>query len=143
MRKNIFLKSLLRQPIQTLFLVLLVGVISFAFVSRAAEYLIIQRETDRLSRFYQSVGAIESIIPGGVVGRMAEAAEILAACDYVDFVDVQRIISGTMPDIFNTSFGGQVGLDGSRSLTYWMRISAQPDFDEVIFMLNKYIKKTN
>ncbi|HHY35335.1 MAG TPA: hypothetical protein GX510_06875, partial [Firmicutes bacterium] len=56
MRKNVCLKSALRQPARTLVLVLLIGLISFAFVSKVAEYLVVNRETDRLAGYYRSIG---------------------------------------------------------------------------------------
>ena len=43
MKQRVFLKSTLRQPVRTVFLLLLIGVIAFAFATRAGEYLLIRQ----------------------------------------------------------------------------------------------------
>ena len=48
MRNNVFLKSTLRQPVKTALLLAVVALITFAFVSRGAEYLLVKQETERL-----------------------------------------------------------------------------------------------
>ena len=58
MRRNVCLKSTLRQPVRPLVLVLLIGAISFAFGARAVEYLVVNRETDRLAGYYRSIGSL-------------------------------------------------------------------------------------
>ena len=60
MKNNVFLKSTLRQPVKTALLVLVAALITFAFVSRASEYLLIRQETDRLSAFYRTAGTLRS-----------------------------------------------------------------------------------
>jgi uncharacterized membrane protein (UPF0182 family) len=56
-KPNIFLKSSLRQPIFTIFLIILLGLISFAFMGKAVEYLVVQRETNRLGGYYRAIGS--------------------------------------------------------------------------------------
>ena len=46
MKNNVFFKSTLRQPVKTALLTLVAALITFAFVSRASEYLLIRQETD-------------------------------------------------------------------------------------------------
>ena len=59
MKGNLFVKSTLRQPVRTLLLLLLIGFVSFAFISRAVEYLVVSRETDRLAGYYRAIGSLE------------------------------------------------------------------------------------
>ena len=47
----IYLKSVLRQPAQSLLLLLLIGLLSAAFTTRTVEYILVQRETARLAPF--------------------------------------------------------------------------------------------
>ena len=61
MRNNVFLKSTRRQPGRTVFLLLVMAWITFAFVSRCAEYLLVKQETGRLSGYYRAVGAVSAI----------------------------------------------------------------------------------
>lgn len=58
MRTNVFLRSTRRQPLKAAVMLLVVGVITFAFVARAAEYLLVRQETERLSGYYSAVGAL-------------------------------------------------------------------------------------
>lgn len=64
MKGNVCLRSALRQPVQTLVLLLLVGAITFAFVSRVVEYLVVNRETDRLAGYCRSIGSLDVVAPG-------------------------------------------------------------------------------
>ena len=61
MKNKVFLKSTLRQPVKTALLVLVTALITFAFVSRGAEYLLVKQETERLSGYYRAVGAVSAI----------------------------------------------------------------------------------
>jgi len=53
MKKNILLKSVLRQPIRTLILLILIGAAAFAFVARASEFIVISGELNRVEAFYR------------------------------------------------------------------------------------------
>ena len=48
MKNRIYLKSTLRQPLRSILLLLLIGLLSAAFTVRVVEYVLIQRETGRL-----------------------------------------------------------------------------------------------
>ena len=61
MMRNVFLRSTRRQPGRTVFLLLVMALITFAFVSRGAEYLLVKQETQRLSGYYRAVGAVSAI----------------------------------------------------------------------------------
>ena len=70
---NVFLRSTRRQPVRTAFLLVVTALITFAFVARGAEYLVVKQETERLAGYYRSIGAVpvvSSIIinPIGVLG---------------------------------------------------------------------------
>ena len=74
MKNNVFLKSTLRQPVKTALLTLVAALITFAFVSRASEYLLIRQETDRLSAFYRAAGTLRS----ATGDRWADTAEVVS-----------------------------------------------------------------
>jgi len=63
MRKQIPLKTSIRQPVRTLIFILLVGLASFGFVSRAVEYIILNREMNRIEEFYRTTGTLVPIDP--------------------------------------------------------------------------------
>ncbi|MGE5578750.1 MAG: FtsX-like permease family protein [Bacillota bacterium] len=107
MRRNVCLKSSARQPIRTLVLVLLVGAISFAFVSRAVEYLVVIRETDRLAGYYRSIGSLEGITADD--RRVSQAVELVSNSPYVAFEDRRRYCAGVLQGIYNSDVDGWSG----------------------------------
>ena len=101
MRKNIILISTLRQWIRTILLALLVGVAAFFFVSRIAEYQIVDTETNRIGAHYRSIGYFTS--PRWESG-ISEAAEFLDELDspYISFINRSRYGFATLHDHYNT-----------------------------------------
>ena len=53
MQTNVFLRSTRRQPVRTAFLALVLALVSFTFVGRGSEYLLISQEVDRLGSWYR------------------------------------------------------------------------------------------
>ena len=93
---GIHLKSTLRQPVRTLLLLLLIGLISFAFVARAVEYIVISREIERLGNYYRSIGSLEPIIPEA--GPLAKAMALVAGSPHAAHTDPRRYVSGILPE---------------------------------------------
>ena len=56
MRKNIFTKSMLRQPMRTALLVALVAASAFAFIMHAVEYIVVKGQIAEISKYYRAVG---------------------------------------------------------------------------------------
>ncbi len=99
-KPNIFLKSSIRQPIFLIFITLMLGFISFAFVSKVTEYLVVQRETERLGGYYRSIGTLRNI--SDPYGDITEGAEIIEESPYLAYADYRREISAVMNDIYNS-----------------------------------------
>ena len=110
MRNNVFLKSTLRQPVKTALLLAVVALITFAFVSRSAEYLLVRQETDRLGSYYRSIGTVESI---GGENRMKLALKYLQNSPYVKTADQALFGSAVMSGIYNEEYDA---MDASRYL---------------------------
>ncbi|MBE3119971.1 MAG: ABC transporter permease, partial [Candidatus Atribacteria bacterium] len=100
MSQNVPLTSSFRQPVRTLFLVLLVGAISFAFVSKAVEYIVVQRETGRLGGYYRSIGSLERS-DGNDAGGVSQGANLILKSPYLAYEDRRRVSSGVLQDIWN------------------------------------------
>ena len=112
MKNNVFFKSTLRQPVKTALLTLVAALITFAFVSRASEYLLIRQETDRLSAFYRAIGTVE---PLGIRGQK-RVDKLLAYLDQrpdVKLADQVHYDSAVMEGVYNLD-----GLDGSEGYIY-------------------------
>jgi ABC-type antimicrobial peptide transport system permease subunit len=104
MKQNVCMKSTLRQPVRTIFLIFLLGLISFAFISKAVEYLVVQRETDRLGSYYRSIGSLEPINPEEY--DVSEGAELVKSSPYLAFEDRLRLSSGVMEGLYNSDING-------------------------------------
>lgn len=104
MRKNIFLKSLVRQPFKSLLIFLLIGLVGFGFISKASEYIVINSEVQKASDFYRPVGTItvgneDSPIPD-------EAVNLIAEYSGLDFMDIRRGFGGAMENIYSADYDG-------------------------------------
>ena len=122
MRRHIPFKASIRQPVRTLIFVLLVGLASFGFVSRAVEYIILNREMNRIEEFYRTVG---TLIPQDPIinNNVYQAAEIIRNSPYVEFEDRRTITQGTMDGILNSihgqqTIGGNAHVRGEQMFSY-------------------------
>ena len=123
MRKHVPLKATIRQPIRTLIFVLLVGLASFGFVSRAVEYIILSREMNRIEQFYRTTGTLVPMYPI-TDNNVYNIAEILSGSPYVAFEDRRAIVQGVMSDgILNVmrgqhTIGGHQLMRGEQALSF-------------------------
>lgn len=105
MRKNVFLRSTVRQPVRTLVSMLLLCAAVFAFTSRAAEYLLIRRETERIGGYYKSVGQLSALEGGAAVSE--PLVRCLEADPRVQWVDRRRVTSAVLRgEVYNPDIGG-------------------------------------
>jgi len=120
--KNIFIKSMLRQPVRSALLILLIATASFAFVLRAVEYTIINNQISQISGFFQSVGVLSH--RDGITADVSPAIDVIAQSPYVSFYDRRRGFEGTLDNMYNAY------IEGSR---YWFASVAyryfQHDFE--------------
>ena len=110
MGKNINVKSTARQPLRMLLLFGLLGLISFAFVSRAVEYLIVQRETDRLGTYYRAIGSLEPLDSNNYMIDVSEAADLISQSSYVAYADIRQIATGELTSIYNADVEGALNV---------------------------------
>jgi hypothetical protein len=93
MKPNVSLKSLVRQPVQSLLLFLLIGLISFASLSQMTEYWLIRNKIDELGSYYHTVGTLQTINKDGNVFK---GAELISKSPYVALEDRRRSCSGVL-----------------------------------------------
>ena len=105
-QKNVSLKSFLRQPVRALLLLAFIAVLSFACVSRTAEYLIVRQEVERLSGAYRAVG---ELIPYEGMDVSA-GAEVVRANAHVAFENIQRSCLGLLTEMHNADLLGATAL---------------------------------
>ncbi|MDF2571865.1 MAG: FtsX-like permease family protein [Sporomusa sp.] len=102
MKLNVFFRSTIRQPLRTALLFLLVAAISFLFISRAVEYLVINREVGRISGYYRAIATLDT--PDG--GDVTDGISIVADSKYVAFDDNWRMSSGVLEGLYNPDIDG-------------------------------------
>jgi len=89
---------MLRQPVRTGLLVILIGLASFAFFLRTVEFVTVQSEITELGRFYRTIGAIRAET---YYADVSAAAEIIENSPLVGFVDRRKAVEAVLLD-FNT-----------------------------------------
>ena len=110
MKHNIFIKSALRQPLKTVLLLLLSGMVSFVLMSRVVEHVIIKRESDRISDYYRPIG---TLFKYGLSDEstdedydISQGAAIVGGSKYVAFEDRRRALSATLGGMYNSDTDG-------------------------------------
>ena len=113
MRKNIFTKTMLRQPLRTAVLVILIALAAFLFVLRTVEYYLVRSQISLIGESYRTVGFISHPY---IFGDVTEAAAILTQSPYVAREDYRRAAEGFLVDMHNADFiGMHVQVTSSRS----------------------------
>ena len=123
MRKNTIMLSVLRNPIIAILLVLLIGLVSYAFVGKAVETMIVWRETNRLEGYYRSIGYITYDWETGQEHLFSEAAEIIEQSPELAYDDLVKTTSAVMRDYYNLDFdSGTMDVAETEYLpkTYWV-----------------------
>jgi len=98
MRKNVFLKSVLRQPIRAFLLALLIAASAFAFVARATEYRIISDEITRIEELYRAIGVLSPLQFNDFTNDhdVTRAAALLEGSPLVGRTDARVFTQGVM-----------------------------------------------
>ncbi len=114
MKNNIFLRSTRRQPIRTVLLLLIITLITFAFTARAAEYLLVRQETERLGGYYKAIGKISRLEGTGTAPTASfdETLEFLENDPRVTHTSWHRTCSAVLQDMYNADVYG-VGASNS------------------------------
>lgn len=103
MKTNIPLKSSLRKPFSTLLLVLLFGLISFGFISKAIEFILVQRETGVLGSYYRSIGILKNAKDPESYD-VTKGIDLIKTSPYFAYGDQRLLFSGVMPQTYNQNF---------------------------------------
>lgn len=101
--QNVFWLSIFRRPLMSLLILLAIGFVSFGFVGKAVETIIVWRETNRLEGYYRSIGAIYKDFEGEE-HLFSEGAAIIEQSPAFAFGDFKRQTAGFMQDIYNVDF---------------------------------------
>lgn len=144
MRTNVFLRSTRRQPVKALCLALVIGFVTFAFVGRVSEYLLIRQETERLEGYYRSSANLESL-GGDVWADTSAAVAYLEARPDVEAVNTYDYLSGVMEEDFCNADTDLLTSVQTQRLAFYGRalVDGLPTFrvETVLAGLPEYIKE--
>ena len=106
MRRNTFIKSMLRQPIRTAVIIILMAATAFAFVMRSAEYFVVKDQIESIGKFYRSIGYLQNSGGRSIYNDVSTGAQYLTNSKHIEFTDERRAAVGYLHDITNSRFGG-------------------------------------
>ncbi|MCL2572728.1 MAG: ABC transporter permease [Defluviitaleaceae bacterium] len=104
MRKNIFLKSMLRQPVRTGLLVLLIALASFAFFLRTVEFVAVRAEIRALEGNFRAIG---TVLADDYWADVSLVADILENSPFVRYVDRMPGVEGILLNMYSPDLGGR------------------------------------
>ncbi|MFA5873707.1 MAG: FtsX-like permease family protein [Anaerolineales bacterium] len=100
MKTNVCLISSLRKPFRSLLLLILFGLISFGFMTKAVGFILVQRETGVLGSYYRSIGVLENI-KDPQSGDISAGIELIETSPYFAYGDKRELVSGVMAETYN------------------------------------------
>ena len=103
MIKNVFIKSILRQPVRSLLLFTLIGIAAFAFVLRTVEYIAIHRHIHQVGRNYRAIGFVRGQTDNEDI---TQAANLLAQSPFMGYEDRRRRFEGLLQDTYSPDVAG-------------------------------------
>ena len=102
MKTNVPLISSFRKPLSSLLLLILIGLISFAFITKAIGFILVQRETGVLGSYYRSIGILENT-KDPQSKDVSAGIDLIKANPYYAYGDQREIVSGVMSDTYNAN----------------------------------------
>jgi len=103
MKTNVPLISSLRKPFRSLLLLILIGLISFGFITKAVEYILVQSQTEVLGSYYRPIGILQN--KKDPQSRDVSAGiELIKTSPYFAYGDQRELVSGVMSQTYNQNF---------------------------------------
>ena len=112
MNTNVSLIGSLRRPFRSLLFLVLFGLFSFGFMTKAIGFILVQRETGVLGSYYRSIGVLENI-EDPQSGDISAGIELIETSPYFAYGDQRQVVSGVMPQTYN----GMINLTVKRYLS--------------------------
>jgi ABC-type antimicrobial peptide transport system permease subunit len=103
MKTNIPLISSLRKPFRSFLLLILIGLISFGFITKAVEYILVQSQTEVLGSYYRSIGILKNT-KDPQSGDISAGIELTRTSPYFAYGDQREVVSGVMQQTYNENF---------------------------------------
>ncbi|MCL1989223.1 MAG: hypothetical protein FWG64_14810 [Firmicutes bacterium] len=128
MRKNIYLKSMLRQPGRTFLIMLLIAIVVFAVVLRVSEFINLNSHISQIAETYTSIGLLQA---DSQLADVSPWADIVANSQFVGFDDRRRFAEGILEDFFSADMSG---MDNGFFWNGIINYDNQPRITETLFV---------
>ena len=121
MKPNIFWRATRRQPLRTILLLCLIAAVAFAFTARAAEYLLVRQEIDRLSSYYKASGRIgqSGSSSNPEMATFDTAKEFLDNDPRVAYTSYVQGCSAVLTDMYNADVYGEGSMPECKNRDYF------------------------
>ena len=103
MKKNVCLTSTLRQPFRSFLLLTLFGLITFGFMTKAVEFILVDRETAVLGSYYRAIGTLENI-QDPQFGDISAGIYLIETSPYFGYGDQREIVSSVLTQTYSDNF---------------------------------------
>lgn len=100
------LKSTFRRPVSAILLIFLLGAVSFGFVSRTVEYLVVSEAVEGTSKYYKSIGYITAVSGDSNYADTTPGVRLLQESEQIAVHDITKDCEGILNGVYNTDFGG-------------------------------------
>lgn len=112
MKKNVYTKSVLRQPVYTLILAFLIFVATFGFVLRSVEFIAVRQQIYTISDYFESIGFLRGT---SAFDDVNVGADFLENSPYISIADRRRVVEGVLQDVLNSATADPWGVHSSRN----------------------------
>ena len=85
----------------SLLLLILLGLISFGFITKAIGFILVQRETGVLGSYYRSIGILKNTA-NPQSGDISAGIELIETSPYYAYGDQRQLVSGVMQTTYNS-----------------------------------------
>ena len=102
MNTHVSFLSTLRRPFRSFLFLLLFGLISFGFMTKAIGFILVQRETGVLGSYYRSIGVLENM-EDPQSGEISAGIGLIETSPYFAYGDQRQVVSGVMTQTYNAN----------------------------------------
>lgn len=97
--KNPINKSNLRRPLKGILLIILLFIASNLFISSTTQFILVNREINRIGNYYKSIGTIQPLEKDKYY--INEAQKIIDGDSMIDYEDKRRVCQGIIDGLYN------------------------------------------
>jgi len=130
MRKNVYIKSLLRRPLHSLILAFLLFIATFSFVLRSVEFLTMRDQIFRIAEFYQAIGFLSGDHEFDDVNL---GADLIEDSPHIELSDRRRVAEGVMQGMLNAAIADSFGIIFENRQRMHPGAEIPPEIQDAIF----------